>query len=329
MKRTVLTLAILYLAVLIVITLVIHTRLNSYWLVTSLLFSPRWMLALPLALLIPWTLIVRRRFAWFYLAHVFLILFPILGYELPRRTSEVAPATPVVHVLTCNVGGGRLDQERFVRLLKEEQIDVVMLQECSQTVAESLFEELDWRHLQSHQVVLGSPFELSNMRVLARHPKAGFEAVAAIACEMDWPRQEPVQLVSVHLPTFRPALEKLQHFDPEEAPVAIEKRGEMYRAIALRVSDAVIDSSLPTIVAGDFNVPIESDFYREFWSDFQNAFSLSGNGFGYTKYTRLHGIRIDHVLADRRWKVLTARVGPDLGGDHRPVIVQLARTVTL
>jgi endonuclease/exonuclease/phosphatase (EEP) superfamily protein YafD len=70
-------------------------------------------------------------------------------------------------------------------------------------------------------------------------------------------------------------------------------------------------------------MPVDSAIYRRYWSAWQNAFSTAGLGFGYTKYTRRWGIRIDHVLAGDEWRVLEARVGPDLGGDHRPVVVKL------
>jgi vancomycin resistance protein VanJ len=34
-------------------------------------------------------------------------------------------------------------------------------------------------------------------------------------------------------------------------------------------------------------------------------------------------VRIDHVLASRGWHVRRAVVGPELGSDHRPLIVDL------
>jgi endonuclease/exonuclease/phosphatase (EEP) superfamily protein YafD len=74
---------------------------------------------------------------------------------------------------------------------------------------------------------------------------------------------------------------------------------------------------------GDFNLPVESAIYRANWAGFTNAFSQQGLGFGYTKHTRWHGIRIDHVLARSGWDIERAWVGPSAGGDHLPVIVEL------
>ncbi len=126
----------------------------------------------------------------------------------------------------------------------------------------------------------------------------------------------------VHLPTFRPAFEKAQHFDASGAE-DFTALAEQYRGYAQDTLSAIEQSELPIVVAGDFNVPADSRFYQNYWSSFQNALSLAGFGLCYTKYTRLHGVRIDHVLADHHWKVHSAQVGPGLGGDHRPVLVEL------
>jgi len=63
--------------------------------------------------------------------------------------------------------------------------------------------------------------------------------------------------------------------------------------------------------------------FRHYWAKYSNAFSKVGFGFGYTHYTRWSGGRIDHVLYDFQWKASKAYVGPDLGGDHRPLVVDL------
>jgi endonuclease/exonuclease/phosphatase (EEP) superfamily protein YafD len=77
------------------------------------------------------------------------------------------------------------------------------------------------------------------------------------------------------------------------------------------------------VVVGDFNLQTKNPIFQKYWSYFKDAFSKQGNGFGYTKYTRWHGVRIDHVLTDQRWKIVRAYVGDDVGSDHRPLIVDL------
>jgi endonuclease/exonuclease/phosphatase (EEP) superfamily protein YafD len=68
---------------------------------------------------------------------------------------------------------------------------------------------------------------------------------------------------------------------------------------------------------------VESAVFREHWSGYQDSFSTAGFGFGFSKRTRLIGVRIDHVLASPGWLCVKSWVGPSLGHDHRPVLAVL------
>jgi endonuclease/exonuclease/phosphatase (EEP) superfamily protein YafD len=91
------------------------------------------------------------------------------------------------------------------------------------------------------------------------------------------------------------------------------------------VSDWIAQFPGPKIVVGDFNMPIESAIYRHCWSWLANAFSTAGFGFGFTKITEeqgwSYGARIDHVLYNPPWRCVRAWVGPDIGSDHLPLLV--------
>jgi endonuclease/exonuclease/phosphatase (EEP) superfamily protein YafD len=84
-------------------------------------------------------------------------------------------------------------------------------------------------------------------------------------------------------------------------------------------------------VAGDFNMPIESAIYRRDWADFHNAFSEAGFGWGWTKWTRLFGVRIDHVLSRDGLVCTRAWIGGKTGSDHRPLVAdfRIDRALTL
>lgn len=79
----------------------------------------------------------------------------------------------------------------------------------------------------------------------------------------------------------------------------------------------------PSIVAGDFNAtPWSSAFNGLEQAGWRRATGLRPSwpsiGMG------VFGIPIDHVLASRHWHTLASGLGPDLGSDHRPVLVQLS-----
>ena len=82
-------------------------------------------------------------------------------------------------------------------------------------------------------------------------------------------------------------------------------------------------ASVWAIVAGDFNLPLESAIYRRDWATLQNAFSAAGFGLGHTKRSRWFGIRIDHVLAGSKSRIERCWIGPDVGSDHRPLVAEL------
>ena len=127
----------------------------------------------------------------------------------------------------------------------------------------------------------------------------------------------------VHLYTLRRGLNAVIAGGRDGAP-------ELDRAAAIRSEESelagrfVNDCPEPSLVLGDFNLVDDSQVYARDWQDWQNAFSRRGFGLGYTFSASQIRLRIDHILADRaHWHIRSCRVGPELGGQHRPVIAEL------
>lgn len=328
MKRSIWWLGALYLCVLLLLWLSILFDTGRLWPVTLYLFSPRWVIALPLLVLAPLTLLTQPRWTFAYGLHVLVILFPLLGYQLASPQRAEPGLDPSLRLLTYNLGEGAIDPRDVARLVQAQQIDAVCFQECPSQKSAIIFDELGWTHHQAGNIALGSRWPLGPAVVLSRQPKAQYSAIAAIGCPLQWPgvteteSAEQIWLVSIHLPTFRPALEHAERLE-SVTPTAINNMGQQYLQIADNFAAQVGKLKGATVLAGDFNIPHESYFYRKLWSSYRNAFSEAGRGFGYTKFTRFHGVRIDHVLLSPHWTVMNADIGPGLGGDHRPVIVEL------
>jgi vancomycin resistance protein VanJ len=129
-----------------------------------------------------------------------------------------------------------------------------------------------------------------------------------------------ISITNLHLETPRKGFEGLMVRDVQRLRLNTTLR-DLESTLARRWVDAAHG---PTIVAGDFNTPVESRIFQEHWGDLVDAFSRVGAGLGMTKYNGWIRIRIDHVLADRVWwRPVRARMGDDLGSDHRPLIVDL------
>ena len=77
-------------------------------------------------------------------------------------------------------------------------------------------------------------------------------------------------------------------------------------------------------VAGDFNLTVDSAIYRDCWSEYQNAFSLTEFGLGHTKRTKINVFRytsrIDHILSTEHFRPTRCWTGPDYGSDHLPLV---------
>ena len=325
MKKFLAISSLLYLITLVIGCLVIHFDSGPKWFVTLFLFAPRFVVAVPLIVLLPLTILYRSRWSLCCIAQIALIAVPILGIQLPLN-KDARRSGDVLRVMTCNLGGGRIRSQEIVQFVRDQDIQVLMLQECPTSLSEPLFEELGWHHRQQYNMAIGSALPLDEPKVIARQPKENYEVAAAIVCSMslDHGDGEPTHIVCMHLPTFRPAFQRARRFDPAMGEAILEM-GETYRGVAKQAYEYIESIDGPLITAGDFNVPVESRYYRDYWRGLRNAQSDAGCGLGYTKFTRFHGVRIDHVLVNDHWSVLDSYVGSDFGGDHRPVIVELQR----
>ncbi len=340
MKLAVRIATVVYLVILLMVWGFMRFDTGGWWPLTLFLFSPRWVVALPLLVLVPVTLAVQSRLALVYILHVFVIVIPIMDCRLAWSRRDGQDAGLRLNVMTCNLGGGDISINHLVALAKTHKIHVLMFQECASSIVEPVYEKLGWFYQRGSNNAIGSCYELGELQVLARRAPDQYNSIVAIACELRIPAGHPsfsskgteslespesalVRIVDVHFPTFRPAFEVARAFGTNTG-TAIETLGSQYNELAEQVLQQVQESEIPTIIGGDFNAPCESAYYRNYWFDYQNALSKVGTGLRYTKLTRIHGVRIDHVLTDSHWTINSAVVGPDVGGDHRPVIVELS-----
>lgn len=288
---------------------------------TLIAFGPRWLLALPL---VPLTLVVaglrfrQRRLALGGLGLIACVLmFGVMDLRLGRgRVSGI----PSLRVMTHNVGGSTITSKGLHDFLTREHIDIAAIQECP-------FYDYGPARLGWHLYYGG------DLCLVSRYPLSVLDPVEAAADERE-SDPEPVrfeistafgrfQLMNVHPETVRGGLEAIRHDGWAGLSVLAHNRVE-----ARRQSEAargrLHSVTTPFLVAGDFNLPVESEIYKANWGELRNVFSSCGRGFGYTKYTSVYGIRIDHVLASGQWECTDARVlASPYGGDHLPLVVDL------
>ncbi len=300
---------------------------DRWWLATVILFGPRMLLALPLAVLLPATAILWRRSLWPLLASLVLLVGPVMGFCLPFGKLAVDNA-PTLRLLTYNVEGDQVDGERLVSLVKQVDAEVVTLQECSGDL--KIPWPAGWHVERAGQLIVASRYPLESVTISHRtYPFSPWPAVNGIHATLSTPCG-PVGVCCVHLMSPREGLAEVLD---RHTVINSARSGHLASQLVIRrlesktVSNWLRGFEGPLIVAGDFNMPVDSGIFREYWSDRPDAFSAVGLGFGYTKYEPLlagaYGIRIDHVLTDVGSRAVRCWVGPDIGSDHRPVLADV------
>ena len=297
----------------------LHGLSELWWPNTLFLYSPRWVITLPLLALVPAALVYRRKSLLLLTGSLLIWSFLLAGLTMNWPGGTAGAGTDEIRVMTCNLHGGRIDKRGFQVYLDQTQPDIVLLQECDDESLRAVFSEAGWSLAESGHLWVASRLAIEPAQGLARGSLQLSGGAGAFNVST---RQGPIRLINVHLPTPRNGLSAV--LSRRWEGVAELRNNTAARSDAsatVRQFSGGNDPSL--IVAGDFNSPIESNIMRDYWGDLSNAFSQRGLGFGATKYTRWHGVRIDHILFGPAWSCRHCGVGPNIGSDHRPVFAVL------
>lgn len=304
---------------------------DRWWPATFLLFAPRWLAALPLAVLLPLA-VWRNRLALFpLLAGGAVVLGPFMGLQFNPGASG-HPGGRTLRVLTCNVEGGSFDAKVLAALIDGTGADIVALQECPREIDLKLALPPKWQVSQSGQLAVISKYPLESPKtVQAMHPPHKWPRTCLLQCVVRAPGGDLV-FNSIHLPSPRYGLQTLldRHtlVAPSRKGLLVQETAQR-RQTAREVQRIVASSTLPTIVAGDFNMPVDSSIYRAVWGGYQNAFSAAGCGYGWTQRSSVRGlpipVRIDHVLVGGGLAARGCQTGAAVGSDHLPLLADITR----
>ncbi|MBS1196855.1 MAG: hypothetical protein H6R18_640 [Proteobacteria bacterium] len=235
----------------------------------------------------------------------------LLALPLPWLTvSPLAPAASQADkaflVASANVHFGNQDPAPLIQWLAKTQPDIVVLIEISPEYAAALKKLPGYPH--RHLAPQPDPFGIA---LLSRHPLRQIAAlrnadgIPRIEAEIDW-QGKSINIIGYHpMPPITP-----QHH---------ATRNQELQSFAIRASQ----SKQPMIVAGDLNAsPWSSAFHSldklGLWraSGLRPTWPAIGQG--------IIGIPIDHALVSAHWSVLESGLGPNLGSDHRPLLVKIS-----
>jgi endonuclease/exonuclease/phosphatase (EEP) superfamily protein YafD len=326
----------LYVGGVLAVTVCLAFLVDRFWPATVLAYLPRWLVALPGAPLALLCAAVRR---WKHFGAVALCLalapFTVGDYEIPAMACGQGRPDAAIRLLTQNALRRSLKEPWLADLVEREKLDLVLVQEC------------DVRDLPGGEVdpvvSVTSPIPGFTLAydiggcVLSRFPikrsdprprtdvweRGGSGAIALYEIEAPF---GTFWVENVHLATVREGLGGFRHFGLGGISTMRENT-ELRRWESGLASEWTKRAEGPLFVAGDFNMTRESAVYQEAFGAFGDAWETCGLGFGYSKETRVRGIefgtRIDHVLFDRRFACASAKLAPEIGSDHRGILVEL------
>ena len=307
---------------LVAVTTVLHTLADQWWPATILLFIGRWPWVLPgVPLLLLAVLAWRPRTVVIVAVPLAIGLFGImdLSLGLGRIGGRSDPGSRV-RIITYNMEGNAA-APRLAELISAWRPDVIAIQECGENV------RMGVRRAPGYQSDVGNTCLLTRFPIVSADslPREDVQAAGGSAWVKRYRLQGPrgeFDLTNLHLDTPRRPFEALMH-GKHGAIEAIEGK-TFLRDLESRLARRWVDAGPgPRLIAGDFNMPDESAIFRRNWGDLADSFDRAGFGFGYSKMNGWIRIRIDHVLADDHWVVKSARLLPDYGSDHLPVMVEL------
>ena len=307
-----------YLVLAIALWALVRFASERWWVATLLLFGPRWLALLPLAVLGPAALL-RRRSLLVVGAAVAIVLFAVMGLCVPFRTlAPNSAAGPRVCVLTCNMHRHALDFLTFRTTLEQVHPDIVVLQEWS-SAYDPLFQWGDWHMHRDGELLLASRFPIEQIENLSngRWGSAG----DATAYGLRTP-SGTLEVINIHLASPHGALEAV--LDRESGAAAqLQANSDLRLQQSMLLTNYAHVADVPVLISGDFNTPGQSSIFHRSWSGLTDAYDRAGFGLGHTYFSRRNAVRIDHVLYDRHWVCDRCWVGPDVGSPHRPLIAEL------
>lgn len=223
--------------------------------------------------------------------------------------NPAAASAPNLRVLQANVYDRASVPDRFLRLVRDERPDIVLLQEANEAWDASM-RALDYAH---HALIPryanGRPNLGLYWRAELKPPvPLSSRGIPAVMLEITV-NGAPVRVFNVH--TASP-------WSPRRALHHREQMQELARCLA--------EIDTPAIVAGDLNTSPWSPLYKRLLA--RTGLISARQGFGvlgtWPTFPGVIRTSIDHLLVSPAIGVVRCRVGPHIGSDHRPLLTDLS-----
>lgn len=335
LRRTIAAAAVLYPLALVATTLGLRFVGEAWWVTSVGLYLPRFVLAGPLVLLVPALVALRsRRLLALQAASLWVLLFPLLGFVLPglpkSRTGDS------FRLLSYNVNSVAAGSAAVAARIIEQKPDVVVLEElfAKSPEVDDLVRRLKLEYAvvrASGQFVLASRFPVRSSAEPAGFSFDGKQHSShCMRYELETPAG-PLVVYVVHPVSPRRVINAVRGagirrelssgrlFDGASAPP--NRVNAALRELELASAEkGAAKEQLPTIIAGDTNLPGLSPVLHRYFSAYADAFEQAGWGFGYTYPRRLPWMRIDRIMGSHAIEFSSFSVTCGDASDHLCVV---------
>ncbi len=262
------------------------------------------------------TLYFRQRLALFIaLLGLCINVAALLPYGLPWRNEQGAQAQAAPQTFAIiNLLYGNREAARVCDYLRSVKPDVVVFQEVGFFWASALEELSDlypYRTIKARKDGFGSAI-YSRQKPLEATIRVAGERESDYAVFATWETDgQRVNLVGVHP-------------DKPDKEWKVKNR-KTYLANVTQWCSEKAQAGEPIIALGDFNATPWSSSLRRFTRETKLRNANQGVIFGATwNVYQPHRLLIDHAFLSQHWSLLHREIGPDVGSDHRPLLVRAA-----
>ena len=325
----------------LLLVLVLLRGVGERWpLVTVALYLPRAGFGLPLPFLTLALLFVRpRRWLLTQVVAAYLLLFPLMGLALHGARARTPGAVPL-RIMTFNVDLTSASYSTLGVQIRASSPDIVLLQEAPEDEPGLLTPQLPGYFVRADgQFVIATKFPITDV-YLPPQVRYGGESFDAnfVRYRLDAPGG-PIDVYNTHPVSPHSQFDRLRgrgllyelasgrFFSNHEAFSRLARNAGVRTLQASALAEHAAASPFPVLIAGDTNLPSKSWILGHVLGDYQDGFTESGRGFGYTFPARRAPpwIRLDRVLADESFRfVAFSRLDVHVS-KHFPVVADLER----
>jgi len=305
---------------------------ERWWIIQVAMYLPRIGFLLPLPFVVVATLLWGpRTLLRLQLFSLLLVVFPLMGLNPGTGRLSAHTDGQLIRVLSFNISYSNRGIASVVAQVRGFAPDVVLFQGAGESLERDLPVAFDGWHVNlDGQFFLASRFPIRTVWV---PPAIAYASGSGGAHFVRYTLHTPLGVVdvfNVHTTSPREGLEELRGNGLREGIMsgrlfAGKPRGPVeFNAYRRRrqvegLAAAAAASPHAVIIAGDTNLPGLSWILGERLSNFRDAFSQAGLGFGYTYPAMRPWMRIDRILTNERLRAVDFRVGDAVTAAHRCV----------